>query len=448
MNTKTIPAPVITKPTTHEGGPVKVITPYQELRRSVLATLLWENGFYESGLTIADRVASLSNKVNATQLADLAVEAREQMKLRHMPLLLGQLLVKHAESKNTPGMIADTLARIVQRPDELGEFLSMYWGGKKTPIAAQVKKGLARAFTKFDEYQLSKWNREADIKLRDVLFLVHAKPKNYAQADLWKRLIDGTLEIPYTWEVEISAAGKDNNKKIIAWEELLKSGKLPAMALIRNLRNMQQAGVSEKLIREAIIKMKVERVLPFRFITAAKYARSLEDVLETAMLKCLDGMEKLPGKTVLLIDVSGSMFYGNVSKGSEMTFMDAANGIAILAREVCEQAKVYSFSNDVKEVAPRRGFALRDAIVNSQSHGGTALGRAIDQINAREKYDRLIVFTDEQSQDRVGDPKGRGYIINVANAKNGVGYGKWVHIDGFSEATIKYIQAYESFFSL
>ena len=65
-------------------------------------------------------------------------------------------------------------------------------------------------------------------------------------------------------------------------------------------------------------------------------------------------------------------------------------------------------------------------------------------INANVKYDRLIVITDEQSADRVPDPLGRGYVINVASAKNGVGYGKWVHVDGFSEAVIRYISEIEN----
>ena len=54
----------------------------------------------------------------------------------------------------------------------------------------------------------------------------------------------------------------------------------------------------------------------------------------------------------------------------------------------------------------------------SQPHGGTNLGASLDAV--KEKYDRIIVITDEQSHDRVPAPKGRGYVINVASAKNGV----------------------------
>ncbi len=70
------------------------------------------------------------------------------------------------------------------------------------------------------------------------------------------------------------------------------------------------------------------------------------------------------------------------------------------------------------KVPPRRGFALRDAIVSSQPHGGTLLGEAVKEID--RKGDRLIVFTDEQSHDTVPAPKGTGYMVNVASYQHGV----------------------------
>lgn len=112
------------------------------------------------------------------------------------------------------------------------------------------------------------------------------------------------------------------------------------------------------------------------------------------------------------------------------------------SRREGEDVEVFTFSNHVVQVPARRGFALRDAINTSQQHGGTALGAAIRELNVME-YERLIVITDEQSADRVPDPSGRGYIINVRPYRNGVCYGKWTHIDGFSEAVIDYIREYE-----
>ena len=71
---------------------------------------------------------------------------------------------------------------------------------------------------------------------------------------------------------------------------------------------------------------------------------------------------------------------------------------------------------------------------------GTYLGQAIEAIRETDRGDRLIVFTDEQSADKVGPPIGRGYMVNVAAEKNGVGYGDWIRISGFSEAILRYIQ--------
>jgi hypothetical protein len=165
--------------------------------------------------------------------------------------------------------------------------------------------------------------------------------------------------------------------------------------------------------------------------------------LEQAMLKSVVASEKLPGKTVVLVDVSGSMT-APLSRRSEMQRTDAAYGLAVLLREIGENVVVFSFSDHLVEVPARRGFALRDVIDTSQRHNGTYLGKAVEELNRKEKYDRLIVITDEQTHDTVPAPNGKGYVINVASSyKNGVGYGKWTHIDGWSESVIEYIRAPE-----
>lgn len=92
------------------------------------------------------------------------------------------------------------------------------------------------------------------------------------------------------------------------------------------------------------------------------------------MLLSLADQEKLPGRTVLLVDISGSMT-APLSGRSDMLRTDAASGLAILLREICEKATVFTFSNDLVEVPPRRGFALRDAPESIQPHNGTHLGR-------------------------------------------------------------------------
>jgi 60 kDa SS-A/Ro ribonucleoprotein len=426
---------------THEGAPAKHISPEQQLRRSVLACMLWEDQFYEDGVAIAGRIRELVAKVPAEKVAALAVEAREKMKLRHAPLLLVREMARLASHRH---LVAETLYQVIQRADELSEFVALYWSEGKQPLSAQVKKGLAAAFTKFDEYALAKYNRATPVKLRDVLFLAHAKPVDAAQAELWKRLVEGELTTPDTWEVALSS-GADKRQ---AWERLLAENKLGALALLRNLRNMAGANVSEKAIRDGLARMKTERVLPFRFIAAARYAPQWEPELEKAMLRALqvqtgEGQAKLPGKTVLLVDVSGSMD-AQLSRRSEMRRNDAAYGLAVLLREIAEQVSVYSFSDQLVRVPSRQGFALRDAINASQPHNGTYLGKALGAIHEKDaNYDRLIVITDEQSHDPVPNPKALGYMINVASYQNGVGYGRWTHIDGWSDSVIEYVRAAE-----
>ena len=125
---------------------------------------------------------------------------------------------------------------------------------------------------------------------------------------------------------------------------------------------------------------------------------------------------------------------------------DAAYGLAILLREMAEKVTIFTFSESAKQVPARRGMALRDALDHNQPHGGTYLGASLKQVEneVREGYDRLIVITDEQSHDQVAAPRGLGYAINVASAQNGVGYGPWTHIDGWSEAVIDYIAEVEA----
>ena len=420
---------------THEGAPARNISPELQLRRSVLACLLWESQFYEDGVEIAGRIAELVPKIAVEKVAAMAVEGRERMKLRHAPLLLVREMARH---KTHRALVSETLARIIQRADELAEFVAIYWKDGRVPLSGQVKKGLAAAFPKFDEYQLAKYDRGGPIKLRDVLFLCHAKPRDQAQADVWKKLVSGSLTTPDTWEVALSS-GADKRE---AWERLLREQKLGALALLRNLRNMREAGVDESLVLSALGSMRTTRVLPFRFLAAARYAPQWEEALEQAMLKCVAEAEKLPGKTIVLVDVSGSMT-APLSRRSEMQRTDAAYGLAVLLREIAEKVAVYSFSDNLVEVPARRGFALRDAIDVSQRHNSTQLGNAVEKLNRNEKYDRLIVITDEQAHDKVPAPSGKGYLINVASYKNGVGYGKWMHIDGWSEAVIEYIRALE-----
>ena len=426
---------------THEGAVAAPMNAEQALRRSVMSCLLWENEFYEDGQEISERICKLAGTVAIDKLAGLAIDARERGNLRHVPLLLLSALAKRGAGNK---VVADTIARVIQRADELSELLAVHAKANgvtpdkiKPKLSAQMKKGLARAFTKFDEYQLAKYDRDGAVRLRDALFLVHAKPKDDAQAALWKRLVANELTVPDTWEVGLSG-GADKKE---TFERLLREGKLGYLALLRNLRNMLEAGCDETLVRDAIVARKggAQRVLPFRYVAAARAAPQFEPAIDQALSEAIAEMPVLSGKTVVLVDVSGSMS-DPLSSKSDLRRVDAA---AALASIINGDLRVLVFANNVTELAPRRGIAGVDNIVRHLG-GGTHLGAAVAHVNGLKKIDRLIVITDEQSHDLVPDPTvERAYMINVASARHGVGYGRWVHIDGFSENVLRFIQEHE-----
>ncbi|MDG3002246.1 TROVE domain-containing protein [Paludisphaera mucosa] len=418
---------------THEGAPASRIDALAQLERSVMSCLLWEAEFYEGGQAIGRRIADLVKQVPAEDVARVAIRAKEDMRLRQVPLLLARELMRTKEGR---AVAKDVLPRVIVRPDDITEFLAIYWKDEKDePLAKQVKRHVGESFRKFDEYQLAKYNggRKA-VTLRDAIRITRPKPKDEAQATLWKRLVKGELATPDTWEVELSKGGD----KKASWQRLLAEGKLGGLAMLRNLRNMTQAGVDAESIRQGLRELKVGRLLPINFIAAARHNSKFEPELEAKYFECFAGRGTLKEETIILVDVSGSMDQP-LSGKSEMRRLDVACSLAMIGREMFESLRVFTFSTDLVEAPARRGFALRDAIVGSQPHGGTALGRALQ---ALPKRDRLIVITDEQSHDPA--PQLKGYLINVASHKNGVGYGSWVHIDGWSDKVLDYIATYEA----
>lgn len=203
MRTNT--APVREPVLTHGGSAAYAhLTPLQQLERTVLSCMLWEDEFYEEGgKSIADRILELAPLVGPVGVSMLAIKARREHNLRHVPLLLLVALLRlqnGAYPFNTDK--AEVINMTLRRADEMAELLSLYWkiNGVNAPLASALKKGLAKAFRRFDAYQLAKYDRASSVRLRDVLFLCHAKPSDEAQAALWKQLIDGTLPAPDTWE--------------------------------------------------------------------------------------------------------------------------------------------------------------------------------------------------------------------------------------------------------
>ncbi|HET9640471.1 MAG TPA: TROVE domain-containing protein [Allosphingosinicella sp.] len=424
------------RPRTFEDAPA--VAPRSDLaalRRTVASCLLWEDQFYEDGIAIGDRIAELAARVDPAAVAALAVEARTDMRLRHAPLWLLVALMK----ADTAGKVdvAATVAETIRRADEMGELIALYWKDGRRPLPAAMKRGLARAFARFDAYQLAKYDRKTAVTLKDVLRLTHPKPADEAQAAMWKQVVEGSLESPDTWEVALSG-GADKKE---TFERLLRENRLGYLALLRNLRNMAESGVDPALVTAAILARRgAHHVLPFRYVAAARAAPQFEPALDEALSAAVEAMPVLGGRTIVLVDVSGSMDCP-LSRRSDLSRLDAA---AALASIVHGQVRVFTFSEEVVEVPPRRGMAGVDAVTRSQPHSGTYLGAAVRHVNALP-HDRLIVITDEQSHDAVGAAAARqAYMINVASARNGVGYGPWTRIDGFSENVLRFIHAHEA----
>jgi hypothetical protein len=445
---------------THEGAPAAKESAQKELVRTVSGCLLYEDAFYESGSSIAARIGELCAEVPMKFLADLAVRARTDLKLRHVPLhLCVHMLGKKGDAQER-NLVGETVAQVIRRADEVAEILALWWKDGRRKVPRQLKAGIAKAFRKFDAYQLSKWDRDGAVKLRDALFISHAKPKDEEQAPLWKKLVDGTLQAPDTWEVALSA-GKDKKE---TFERLLKERKLGYMALLQNLRNMEEAGVDHAIVEQALLDgAKGSWALPFRFITAAKHAPKLEDALSKAAVEAASALPKLPGHTIFVVDISGSMA-GALSRKGEMSRMDAAIGLVMLGREQADKATVYATAGDdgrrvhaTALIPSRHGFALSDAIRGKYGElggGGIFLKQCMEHIDKEEKkssFDRVIVLTDEQDCDiaqsasearRLGR---RNYIVNVgvyepALPVTGAG---WIRVSGFSERIFDWIMAEE-----
>jgi hypothetical protein len=300
-----------------------------------MACLLWENQFYEHGVEISGRMHELVPKVAPERVAAMAVEARSNMKLRHAPLLLVREMARHASHRS---LVGETLAQVVQRADELTEFVAIYRKDGRVPLSKQVKSGLAWAFGK-------------------------------STSTRWQ-----------------STTG----------------------------RGLSTCATCCSLCTPSL---------------AMRHRRSFGSGWSKASWR-----RRTRGRSHSQAEPTG------VKRGSAYLLSEGSG--CWLSFELAEDVAVFSFSDDPKRIPARRGFALRDAIDSSQPHGGTALGKAVAKVAGT--YDRLIVITDEQAQDWVPAPTSAAYVINVASYKNGVGYGRWIHIDGWSEAVIDYIRSFES----
>ena len=428
------------------------------LKRVVMANLLWEDIAYIDGESVADEIKRLIPLCDAREVYDIALEARTKQKLRHTPLFIAVEMCRYDEHKK---LVADLLPRIITRADMLADFLALYWKAnpdKKKTISHAAMAGLAASFHNFDEYRFAKYDRDTEIKLRDVMFLCHPKPKDEAEAALFRKIAERTLATPDTWEVALSA-GED---KKATWTRLIREGKLGGLAMLRNIANMRKAEVDKAVIDEGIATLKSAMLLPFDFLKARNMNMEFERELEEAMLSAYAKMPKLKGRTLFIVDVSGSM-RATVSSCSDMSRLDCAEAMAMLAANQCEQFElVCTAGNDGSRVCasehisyPKKGFGLIGQIKDAEKRlggGGIFTRQCLEwcRANVEGDFDRIIVFSDSQDCDfpdkRIPHPYGtRNYICDVSCHTHGVNFkGAWTaEIAGFSEHFLTYIAACE-----
>ena len=433
----------------YEGEEAYKLSPALELYSTVVTSSLSKK-FYESTDDRMNRIIELIKKNDPEFVAKLAVYAREEMYLRSIPLVLA---VELAKIHSGDDLVRRVVNRVVARADEITELLAYYQISndrkdtkKLNKLSNQVRKGLADSMNKFGEYSFGKYNRKKEITLKDALFLTHPKPKDKDQQLIFDKIANDNLEIPKTWETELSKLGQqkfesesEKEKAFKAkWEEIIDmwittvvdendSGKIKVqnvtniMAILRNLRNALQAGVSKKHIKKISLALSDEKTirnskqLPFRFLSAY---RAIQDIVSTDSSILLDGLEKaikistenikgydIDIDVLISCDVSGSMWQP-ISEKSSIQNYEVGLVLGMLFQSKCESVITGMFGEKWKVVNLPRDNILSNAnhleeIVNSGAVGHSTNGYLAikDLLNRKVKVDKVMVFTDMQLWD-------------------------------------------------
>ncbi|HAO27680.1 MAG TPA: TROVE domain-containing protein [Chryseobacterium indologenes] len=418
----------------YEGAKAYTITPAEELYTAVVTTGLSDTA-YEKGNDRLERIRSLIKKNDPEFVAKLAVYARKDMYVRSIPLVLTTELAKQVSGTD---LVSRTVDGVVQRADEITELLAYYQlANKRTEtkklnkLSKQIQKGLMKSFNKFDEYQFAKYNRKAEVTLRDALFLVHPKAKDESQQIIFNKIVNDMLETPYTWEVELSTLGQkkfvtDTERKSAfknKWEELIFSNKLGYMATLRNLRNILEAGVSSDAMNKVCRYLSDEKAvshskqLPFRFLAAYRELKTVDSPYVSSILEALDeavivsagnirgfGFET---SVVIAADVSGSM-QKPVSKKSKVLLYDIGLLMSMMLQSQCKNVVTGIFGDRWLRVPMPKSGILRnvDAFYKREGEVGYSTNGYLvleDLIKREEKADKIMLFTDTQLWDSSGN---------------------------------------------
>lgn len=374
---------------------------------SLLLTSFVNDQFYKNAQTTLADLKKLSEKIKDKEfVAKSAIYARDKFGMRSVTHALAAELTSQL---NGAEWGKDFYNKVVVRVDDMTEILSYYLAYKteknnpKFPNA--LKKGFAKAFDKFDGYQLAKYKGEnKEVKLVDIVNLVHPVPTQ-RNLEALQLLVKGELKNTQTWESKLSAVGQQAESeedlaelKSNAWSELIETKKIGYFALLRNLRNIitqspqSVKAACEMLIDERLIKN--SRVLPFRFATAydeinkigsSKEVRDVLMAINQALEVSVQNVPKFDGETLVVMDVSGSM----MGRASEIASLFGA----VLAKANNCDVMTFATNADYKSYNPMDSvMSIRSSF--RYSGGGTNFKSIFQKAN--KKYDRIIILSDMQ----------------------------------------------------
>ena len=332
------------KTVNRDGFPAYKMQDKEQLVTAVLTTMFGEPKFYGSTDEDIFVLATVICGEEPSFVAKLACYARNVANMRSVSHVLA-CIIAHEAHEYTRAVIRN----IIVRPDDITEIMACYKQMYGKPFPNALKREIAEQIQRFDEYALAKYNsRGMSMKLRDVLRITHPTPKDEKTEALFRKVLDDTLETPYTWETELSEKG--NTKEV--WDELIASGKVGYMALLRNLRNIVKCGADIAPVLKVLSdpeRVKKSRQLPFRFFSAYRMLEQenlmtpeIHRALENALTVSVENLDTVPGRTLIAVDVSGSM--GScISRKSTVMCSEIAGLLGAMSSRICEDAAVCYF---------------------------------------------------------------------------------------------------------
>ena len=376
-----------------------------KLVTQVLTSFFNEKKFYGDNSTEIQETIKRVIDTDPAFVAKLAVFARREFNMRSVSHGLVAYL---AHEVNGKPYAKEAVKAVCLRGDDATEIMACYISMFGKPIPNSLRRGLKEVVEGFDEYTLAKYKGDGkSVKMRDLLCLCRPEPKNDEQSAAWKKLLEGTLDPPMTWEVELSRNG--NNKE--TWERLIASGKVGYMALLRNLRNILNTKpdnldvVLDKLGDPAAAKK--SRQLPFRFLSAYKEVQEIADsrvldTMESAVEASVENIPKLDGTTVIAVDTSGSMS-SEISSKSKVRCYEIGKMLGMMASRICENSYFYTFDTQIKKEAVSSKSAILERVSRASCGGGTRMSLPFEKMIADGiKADRVIIISDNECNSSYG----------------------------------------------